>query len=72
MQDEQGCLNEDFSITTDGPGGTPGPEIAILNAVGYDLIAPEPGTMALLGIGLAVLLARRRMKTTAPESARLG
>jgi hypothetical protein len=28
-----------FDITTEGPGGTAGPEVAILNAVGYNLLS---------------------------------
>jgi len=45
-------------ITNDG-----GSEIAVLDAVGYNLVSstPEPGTIALLGGGLALLgLMRRR------------
>ena len=42
VQDAEGCPsgndpNNSFDITTDGPGGTAGPEVAILNAVGYNL-----------------------------------
>jgi len=50
VQDGIGCLDSQFDITTDGPGGTPGPEIAILNAIGYNLqsATPEPATFGLL------------------------
>lgn len=78
VQDAEGCptnnpVTSQFDITTDGPGHTPGPEVAILNAVGYDLksastIAPEPGTMALLGLGLGALgfaAYRRRLASEA-------
>jgi hypothetical protein len=43
-----------LDISTDGPGGTPGPEVALLNAVGFNTV-PEPGSMGLLGAGIAVL-----------------
>jgi len=71
VQDSMGCLNQSFDITTDGPGGTAGPEIAILNAVGYNL-APEPGTIWLLGFGFAVLGAvayRRHLKQSCHKAA---
>jgi hypothetical protein len=65
VQDGQGCPNGTaFDITTDGPGGTPGPEVAILNAVGFNLqsTSPEPGTLGLLGASLlALALGRNRL-----------
>ena len=62
VQDAEGCLGSRLDITTDYQGG-PGPEVQILNAVGYDLVStPEPGTIALLGGGLAVLGLRRRRR----------
>jgi PEP-CTERM motif len=67
VQDAVGCLNQSFDITSDGPGGTAGPEIAALSAVGFDLATPEPGTMGLLGIGLAavgIVIYRRRCNQT--------
>jgi hypothetical protein len=62
VQDVQGCLGQSLDITTDGPGGTAGPEIAMLNAVGFDLATPEPGTPGLFGFGIAVfgIMAYRR------------
>lgn len=67
VQDAAGCLGQSFDITTDSPAGTDGPEINILNAVGYNVIVPEPGTMATLGFGFTALgaLAWRRRKSIA-------
>jgi hypothetical protein len=46
-------------ITNDG-----GSEIAVLDAVGYNLVSsvPEPGTVALFGVGFTMLAAYRRRK----------
>jgi PEP-CTERM motif len=70
IQDSEACLSSDpttnsYSILTDGPGGTVGPEVAIENAVGYDLktstATPEPATIVLFGAGLAAIgFVRRR------------
>jgi len=57
VQDATGCLGKALNITTDGGG-----EINILDAVGYNLITPEPGTLALLGAGFAVLTLYRRRR----------
>jgi hypothetical protein len=68
VQDSSGCptntsTNTQFNITTDGPGGITGPEIAMLNAVGYNLATPEPGTLGLLGVSLiALALGRNRLR----------
>jgi len=64
VQDAYGCAGmAGLDITNDGPGGTNGPEISILNAVGYDVVvAPEPGTLGLLGAALGALgIYKRRM-----------
>ncbi len=42
VQDAEACPSSilaanSFDITNDGPGGTPGPEVAMLDAVGYNL-----------------------------------
>lgn len=58
VQDAVGCLGQSFDVTTDGG------EIPILVAEGFDLATPEPGTIALLGLGLCVLAARRRASGT--------
>jgi hypothetical protein len=69
IQDAEACpstnpATNSYSILNDGPGGSVGPEVAIENAVGYDLkttsATPEPGTMALFGAGLAALGFYRR------------
>jgi hypothetical protein len=48
--------NGTYDISTDGPGGKPGPEVALLNAVGFTDV-PEPRSIALLGASLAALIA---------------
>jgi hypothetical protein len=59
VQDAEGCTGQSVDITDDYLGGE-GPEIPILNAVGYDLATPEPGTLSYLGAALGVLVAGRR------------
>jgi hypothetical protein len=65
VQDGFGCPNGTaFDITTDNNGfGGAGPEVAILNAVGFDLQStPEPGTLGLLGASLVALaIVRKRL-----------
>lgn len=57
VQDATGCLGQSLDITTDGG------EINILNAVGYDVVStPEPGTIALVGIGLLAVGVHRRRR----------
>ena len=47
------------------PGATPslGVELTVLQAIGYDTAAPEPGTVALFGLGLATLFAAHKFKS---------
>jgi hypothetical protein len=47
-----------IDITTDG-----GSEIDVLDAVGFNLSTPEPGTVGLLGAGLAIVAAIRVAST---------
>lgn len=62
VQDATGCTGASFDITNDFNGGK-GPEIQILNAVGYDTVTtPEPGAMALFCAGLAGLGLYRRFR----------
>jgi hypothetical protein len=53
VQSGPGCLGQSLDITTDGKA-----EINILDAVGYN-VTPEPGTLALIGAGLAAAGLRR-------------
>ena len=64
VQDAFGCQGQSFDITTDNGTGGVGPEVAILNAVGYDLVlSPEPGTLGLFGASLLVLaFGRNRLR----------
>jgi len=58
VQDGTGCPGESAGLNILNDGGS---EIEILNAVGFDeVVAPEPGTIALFGFGCAGLLAYRR------------
>lgn len=54
VQDTEPCGGANVDLTTDG-----GAEIQVLNAVGFNLIVPEPATTAFVGLGLVVLAARR-------------
>jgi hypothetical protein len=62
IQDATGCRGNEAGETIRNDGGG---EINILNAIGYELPTPEPGTMALFGSGLAFLagMAYRRRRT---------
>jgi hypothetical protein len=53
VQSGPGCLGKSLNITTDGNA-----EFNMLDAVGYNT-APEPGTFALIGAGLAAACLRR-------------
>jgi hypothetical protein len=57
VQDALPCAGHDagLNITNDGPGGTAGPEINILDAAGFNLATPEPGTWGTFAFGLAAL-----------------
>jgi len=57
VQDAEGCLGAAQNINTDGKA-----EINILDAVGYNTTAPEPGTWFMLATGLAGVAAIRRRR----------
>jgi hypothetical protein len=64
IQDEDGCLGGRLDIDTDG-----GAEINILNAVGFNVNAPEPGTTGMLGLGLALGIGAYRRRRSAANAA---
>jgi hypothetical protein len=58
VQDAEVSLNTSLDISTDfGVNGNnyPQPEVAVLNAVGFHTVAPEPSTFGLIGVGLMSL-----------------
>ena len=57
IQDAQGCPGTDqgFNIKKDGNA-----EINLLNALGFQLATPEPATVALFAVGLAMMAGWRR------------
>jgi hypothetical protein len=57
VQDATGCLGPQGGFNHDISANA---EIALLNAVGYDVAAPEPGTLALLGGSLVTLIFLRK------------
>ncbi len=64
IQDAEGCPGEDAGLTILNDGGA---EINLLNAVGYDIVTPEPGTLGLLGFGFAALAIAYRRRVRASE-----
>jgi hypothetical protein len=63
IQDAYGCPGQaGLDITNDGPGGLAGPEIAILNAIGYDTVAPEPSTVSLFALALGAFAIYKRYR----------
>jgi hypothetical protein len=59
VQDGEASGGVNLDISTDG-----GSEVAALNAVGFSLAVPEPGTFGLLGVGLSLLaMARARRRS---------
>lgn len=63
VQDAIASTNVNLDISTDvGVNGNnyPRPEVAVLDAVGFNLAAPEPGTLGLIAASLALLVLVRR------------
>jgi hypothetical protein len=51
-----------LDITNDGPGGTLGPEITILEAMGYNLDVPEPVSLTLMLPAILGLIGLRQRR----------
>ena len=68
VQDAEVSPDASLDVSTDVGANSnhyPQPEIAVLDAIGFDLATPEPATFGLIGMGLAAfafLGARRRKK----------
>jgi hypothetical protein len=64
VQDAEASVDANLDISTDvGVNGNnyPRPEVAVLDAVGFNLATPEPGTLGLLGGSLGLLALVRRV-----------
>lgn len=75
IQDANACSNSSIDITNDGTSGGTGPEVTVLNAVGYRTEnppgVPEPGTLSLLALALLVAPGfRGALSRSRPASAR--
>ena len=72
VQDAQVSQQVNLDISTDvgvNSNHYPQPEVAVLDAVGFNRATPEPGTMALLGGSLAVLAAIRVRRLASRKTA---
>lgn len=67
VQDFEASPGITLDITTDG-----GSEISVLEAVGFGLAAPEPGTVGLVGVSLALLALARSLRRRRPREKRAG
>jgi hypothetical protein len=62
VQDAEASPQVDLDISTDvgvNSNHYPRPEVAVLDAVGFNLATPEPGTFGLLGVSLVLLMRAR-------------
>ena len=62
VQDAVGSPDVNLDISTDvgvNANHYPRPEVAVLNAIGFDLATPEPGTLGLIGAGIGLLVLMR-------------
>lgn len=73
VQDGEASVDATLDISTDvgvNSNHYPRPEVAVLDAVGFNLATPEPGTLGLTATALALLILVRRDRRLVALSAR--